>query len=387
MQGESITAFAIEARDADNDTLTVTVTGLPSGLSYSNGQVSGTVSERAAVKDYTATITANDGTNPDVTETFTVTVHGELLLPITVPPDSPTPNSAPVITDPGDKTYDQGEAITAFAIEVNDADNDTLTVNVTGLPSGLSYSNGQVSGTVSETAAVKDYTATITASDGTNEVSATFTVTVEASDTEGNQPPETELPGGPPTNSAPVITDPGSKTYYQGEDITAFAIEVRDVDGDTVTVTVTGLPTGLSYDATTKQVSGTVSQTAAVKDYTATIIANDGANPDVTESFTVNVRQSRRLVPHRHPDLRRRRDQPRHLNPTRRRLQSRHLHPTRHRGLDPRQRLDLPLVPRQGQRIYLHRQPGRLRGPQRILCLTRRRDQRRNLHLKPHQSL
>ena len=84
------------------------------------------------------TISADDGTNDAVTETFTVTVIAEGAS-----------NAPPVITAPGDKTYEQGEAITAFDITVTDADSDTVTVTVTGLPSGLSYVNGQVSGTVS----------------------------------------------------------------------------------------------------------------------------------------------------------------------------------------------------------------------------------------------
>ena len=158
---------------------------------------------------------------------------------------------------------------------MTDADDDTLTVTVTGLPDGLSYSSTtkQVSGTVSQTAAVKDYTATITANDGTNaDVTKDFTVTVTD------------------TNFDPVITDPGDKSYAQGEAITAFDIETSDADGDdTVTVTVTGLPAGLSYSSTTKKVSGTVSQTAAVQDYTATISADDGTNDAVTQDFTVAV--------------------------------------------------------------------------------------------------
>ena len=257
-QGEEITAFDITVTDADNDTVTMTVTGLPSGLAYSNGQVSGTVSQTAAAQDYTATITANDGTNADVTKDFTVTVTDT--------------NFSPVITDPGDKSYAQGAAITAFAITVTDADNDTLTVTVTGLPDGLSYSSTtkQVSGTVAKDATAQDYTATISADDGTNTaVTQDFTVTVTDAE------------------FAPVITHPGNKTYVQGEAITAFDIEVTDADGDTLTVTVTGLPSGLSYS--NGQVSGTVSQTAAVKDHTATITANDGTNADVTETFTVAV--------------------------------------------------------------------------------------------------
>ena len=197
--------------------------------------------------------------NPAVTETFTVTVTDE--------------NFAPVITAPGDKTYEQGEAITAFDITVTDADGDTVTVTVTGLPDGLSYANGQVSGTVSQDADVQDYTVTISADDGTNDaVTETFTVTVIAEGT---------------SNAPPVITAPGDKTYEQGEAITAFDITVTDADSDTVTVTVTGLPSGLSY--ANGQVSGTVSASAAVQANTVTISADDSVNEAVTETFTITV--------------------------------------------------------------------------------------------------
>ena len=257
-QGATITAFDIETSDPDGDTLTVTVTGLPDGLSYNatTKKVSGTVANDATVQDYTATITASDGTKT-VNQDFTVTVT-DVSFP-------------PAITDPGDKSYAQGATITAFAITVSDADGDDLTVTVTGLPDGLSYSDGQVSGTVSQTAAVQDYTATITANDGTNTaVTETFTVTV------------TDV------SFAPVITNPGAKTYAQGATITAFDIEASDADGDTLTVTVTGLPDGLSYSSTTKRVSGTVASEATVQDYTASITANDGTST-VTQNFTVTV--------------------------------------------------------------------------------------------------
>ena len=277
-QGQPIPAFDITVTDPDDDPVTVGVTGLPSGLSYSTttGQVSGTVATDAAVKDYTATITASDGTT-EVRETFTITVNA--------PPGTGTPqpvsNRQPVITDPGDKTYARGEAITAFDITVTD-DGDTVTVGVTGLPSGLSYSTttGKVSGTVAADAAVKAYTATISANDGvTPAVTEDFTVTVTASAS--------------PANSPPAITDPGDKTYAQGQAITAFDITVTDDDEeDTVTVKVTGLPSGLAYSKTTGKVSGTVAADAAVKAYTATISASDSVNPDETEDFTVTVTAS-----------------------------------------------------------------------------------------------
>ena len=156
-QGETITAFGITVSDADQDTVTVTVTGLPSGLSYASDQVQGTVAADATAQDYTVTISADDGMNTAVTATFTITVT------------EPAPaNAPPVITNPGDKTYEQGEEITAFDITVTDADQDTIAVTVTGLPSGLSYTSDQVQGTVAADATAQDYTVTISADDGVN---------------------------------------------------------------------------------------------------------------------------------------------------------------------------------------------------------------------------
>ena len=169
-QGEAITAFDITATDFDGDAVTVTLSGLPSGLSYTNGQVQGTVAADATAQAYTVTVSADDGVNAAVTATFTIRV-------IETAPQGQ--NAPPVITAPDDKSYEQAESITAFGITVSDADQDTVTVTLSGLPSGLSYTNGQVQGTVADDAATQDYTVTISADDGVNTaVTATFTITV-----------------------------------------------------------------------------------------------------------------------------------------------------------------------------------------------------------------
>ena len=190
-------------------------------------------------------------------------------------PSAPPPNTPPTITNPGNKSYQQGETITPFDITVTDPDaGDSVTVTVTGLPSGLSYNSvtDQVGGTVAANVRPQAYTATITANDGVNTaVTEDFTVTV------------TE-------NTPPTITNPGNKSYQQGETITPFDITVTDPDaGDSVTVTVTGLPTGLAYNPRTRQVEGTVASSARPMAYTATITASDGTNPDVTETFTITI--------------------------------------------------------------------------------------------------
>ena len=183
-------------------------------------------------------------------------------------------NRAPAIANPGDKRYAQRETIEAFGIAASDPDSDAPTVTVTGLPDGLAWSSstGRVSGTVAADAAARAHTVTVTANDGVNDpVTATFTITVAA-------------------NAAPTIASPEDRAYDRdGEAIAAFGIAASDPDSDALTVTVTGLPDGLSYSSTTGQVSGTVAADAGARDYTVTVSASDGLGEAVTGDFTVRV--------------------------------------------------------------------------------------------------
>ena len=189
-----------------------------------------------------------------------------------------------VITNPGDKTYVQGETITSFGITVSNPDGEEPDTDVLGLPSGLSYANNQVQGTVANDADTKDYKVGITAFDGEFSARESFTVTVNV-------------------NDPPTITNPGNKTYAQGEAITPFGFTVTDENvGRNKTPTVEGLPNGLSWgfdsDAEAEnsgapfKVQGTVAADAEVKDYTVTITMDDGVNAAVTTTFTITVTEA-----------------------------------------------------------------------------------------------
>ena len=148
------------------------------------------------------------------------------------------PSAALAITTPGDKTYEQGEAITAFGITVTDADNDTLTVTVTGLPSGLSYTDGQVSGTVASDATAQDYTVTISADDGVNAaVTAAFTITV-APPLRTARSVTNPVPGAPTvtrtefsTPTAPALDVTWTKPDSNGLTISWYKLQYRKQGG------------------------------------------------------------------------------------------------------------------------------------------------------------
>lgn len=87
---DAITPFNVTGTDPENDPLTLTASGLPANLIFTDnhngtGTVSGTATATPAV--YTVTYSASDGTNPPVTATATVTVTKEdctLTMPSTV---------------------------------------------------------------------------------------------------------------------------------------------------------------------------------------------------------------------------------------------------------------------------------------------------------------
>ena len=82
--------LTVTITDDDTDQLTTSISGaLPDGLSATtsadgkNLTISGTVSLSATVQNYSLTITTNDGSNPDVTGTFTITINRGIVVTTT----------------------------------------------------------------------------------------------------------------------------------------------------------------------------------------------------------------------------------------------------------------------------------------------------------------
>ena len=356
-QGETITAFGITVTDAENDTVTVTVTGLPTGLSYTSDQVQGTVAPDAAAQDYTVTIAADDGVNAAVTATFDIAVTAVDSVPPTVSIEGPSELQPAgfwltiVFSEPvtgfeqSDVTVGNGTVLTfspessRYRVKIRAASSGMVTVDVNADVAADEAGNGNRAAsqfsvesdrvrpqlTITGPAAVQTgpfdvaltfsepvtgfeqsevsvSNGTLTAFSGADATyaatimpAASGTVEIEvaagvAKDAAGNPNYPASHAQQAALNSPPVPTAPADKTYEQGETITAFGITASDADADTVTVTVTGLPSGLSYAS--GQVQGTVAADAAAQDYVVTISADDGVNAAVTATFTITVSEA-----------------------------------------------------------------------------------------------
>src|SRR5260370_27050643 len=131
------------------------------------------------------------------------------------------------------------------------------TVRAAVVAAGLTVNptTGLISGTIGTTAdSGSPYTVTVTASDGTNSASQTFTWTV----------------------SHVNLVSPGNQTSAEGGTV-SLALTASDADGDTLSYSATGLPPGLSINSSSRFISGTVGATAHLQSpYLVTVTASDG---------------------------------------------------------------------------------------------------------------
>ena len=230
--------------------LTYTLTGLPAGLSFDPGThtLSGTPSTAGnSILTYMVT----DANGASTNTTFTVTVNAGLAL-----------NTS------GNQNYMQGTAIPDLQLPAATGGTGTLVYTLTGLPAGLIFDPGTrtLSGTPSRTGTTAlIYTATETNGASRN---ATFTVTV---------------------NADLGLDTPANQSYAQDAAIPDLQLPAATGGTAALTYTLTalgGLPAGLSFNASTRTLSGTPSTVAI----TALIYrVSDANNASRNATFTVTV--------------------------------------------------------------------------------------------------
>ncbi|MEM7333788.1 MAG: putative Ig domain-containing protein [Chloroflexota bacterium] len=250
-QINDVVSLQIEASDPTNDPLTYEATGLPTGLSINatTGLISGTVTE---INTFAVEITVSDDRNGSTSILFSWQV-------------TEVPNNPPLITNPGDQTNTVNDTV-SLAIEATDADDDSLTFSAQNLPTGLSINedSGLISGTATS---VGSFATVVTVSDGEDSADVVFAWTI-------NEPP----------NTPPDVTTPSDQVNIVGDSV-SLMIEATDADDDTLMFSAENLPTGLSINADSGLISGTVSE---INSFAVVVTVDDGRDP-VTAVFAWTV--------------------------------------------------------------------------------------------------
>ena len=191
---------------------------------------------------------------------------------------------APEINAIGDQTVVEGNAISEITVTTDDP---TATVTVSGLPNGVTYSNGKISGTPAvnnwgPNEETKEFTVTVEAKDPTgNTTTKTFKITVQRDtdrdgtpdvtdtddDGDGYTDAEETAKGSDPKNSGSIpaaiigYVDPldiynQSQTVVEGNPISQIMISPGNIDSE-LTVGTIYLPAGVSFNSSAYTIDGT----------------------------------------------------------------------------------------------------------------------------------
>ncbi len=180
-------------------------------------------------------------------------------------------NSVPAISSTAVTTVESG-TLYNYSLVATDADGDTLTMSASSLPAWLTFDSatGSLSGTPAESDA-GDTAIILTVSDGTDEMTQSFTITVTVP---------------VPVNNAPVITSTSIEAATASADY-SYTLAATDADNDSLTMSATTIPAWLAFDETTGILSGTPTDSDE-GDHTVVLAVTDGSD-ETTQSFTITV--------------------------------------------------------------------------------------------------
>lgn len=217
--------------DPDGDEITLSAIGVPTGLSFAPGPASANPTGNFTGMPTTAgtffvTVSGGTSTGGSVSDTFMITVD---------------PNGAPTVTPITDQAATVGQPF-SFAIPTapatfTDPEGDAITLSAIGVPAGLTFTAGPASANptgnfMGTPTTAGTFSVTVTGASTGGSVSTTFTITVSAA----NQPPTV----------ANALAD---RTVGVNQFV-SFTIPTNtftDPEGDSIMLTVTGLPQGITF--------------------------------------------------------------------------------------------------------------------------------------------
>lgn len=181
-------------------------------------------------------------------------------------PTGTSGNRPPTLAPVAFQSHVVGQTV-SLALSASDPDGDALTYFVTGLPPGLTFDpkSGAISG---KPTTMGSYGVGVQVSDGRDIASGTFAWNIT-----------------PPPNQPPTLAPVGNQSHKVGGAV-SLALSASDPNGDALNFSTTGLPPGLSINATTGVIAGTPNRRGR---YSVTAQVSDGRGGSAKRSFTWRI--------------------------------------------------------------------------------------------------
>ncbi len=253
-------SFTPSASDPDGDSLSFSIVNKPSWAAFnsSTGNLSGTPGYDAAGSYENIVISVSDGSVTASLNPFTINV-ADL-------------NRTPVISGTPQTSVAEGSSY-SFTPSASDADGNSLSYSISNRPTWASFNaaTGMLSGTPDYATAGSYTNIVITVSDGAASASLpAFSISV------------TDV------NQAPVISGVPSQSVTAGNDY-SFVPSASDADGDTLSYSVSNLPSWAHFDNATGTLSGTPDGADVGTYSNIQVTVSDGTDTTALDTFSIRV--------------------------------------------------------------------------------------------------
>jgi len=281
----STLTFQVSATGSTNSQIVIlSASRLPTNSTFApatpGNTVSGTFSwtpTHSQLGTYTVDFTATSAIDASLFTTQTITIQVQNVVSvITISP--------PILALPGNQIVTAYSTLAFRVVAAGSTSNQIVTLSASNLPTNSTFQPG-TGNTVSET-----FSWTPTQSQA-----GTYTISFTATDTSNSSLYATEMVGIQVQNlvsgriTIPVLVVPGTETVTIGSTLT-FRVSATDPDlpNAILTLSVTGRPTGSTFDSSTGTFSWTP-KTGEEGTYVMTFKATDNGTPQMSNIKTVSV--------------------------------------------------------------------------------------------------
>ncbi|MCH8676071.1 putative Ig domain-containing protein [Staphylococcus lugdunensis] len=247
----AIDDIEISATDNSGQPVTNTVSGLPEGVTFDprTSTISGVATK---VGTYPIVVTSIDGDGNRTDTKFNIKV---------------VDTTAPTVKGISDQTKEVNTAIDDIEISATDNSGQAVTNKVSGLPQGVTFDprTSTISGVATKV--------------------GTYPIVVISTDADGNSV-ETKFIIKVVDTTAPTVKGISDQTKEVNTEIDNIEIRATDNSGQPVTNTVSGLPSGVTFDPTTNTISGIATK---VGTYPIVVISTDADGNSTETKFNIKV--------------------------------------------------------------------------------------------------